>query len=94
MDWIRPDDKTQITLECDNSESGGPIHRRTYSIFISDQHSKEVNNNNTAANLMEYAIMKPIVPGNYFNDKMLYHMNLSGQFVTVGPHSNMGLTGH
>jgi len=92
LDWIRPDGKTQITLEYGYNENGVPVPMRVHSIVISAQHSEEVSNDKISADLMEH-VVKPIVPEKYLDDKTLYHMNPSGRFVIGGPHSDAGLTG-
>eukprot|EP00581_Thalassiosira_minuscula_P008396 CAMPEP_0183710136 /NCGR_PEP_ID=MMETSP0737-20130205/5967_1 /TAXON_ID=385413 /ORGANISM="Thalassiosira miniscula, Strain CCMP1093" /LENGTH=458 /DNA_ID=CAMNT_0025938359 /DNA_START=21 /DNA_END=1397 /DNA_ORIENTATION=+ len=92
LDWIRPDGKTQITLEYGNNDNGVPEPKRVHSIVISAQHSEEVSNDKIAADLMEH-VVKPVVPEQYLDDKTLYHMNPSGRFVIGGPHSDAGLTG-
>lgn len=92
LDWIRPDGKTQITLEYGTNEKGAPVPKRVHSIVISAQHSEEVSNDKIAADLMEH-VVKPVVPEKYLDDRTLYHMNPSGRFVIGGPHSDAGLTG-
>jgi len=92
LDWIRPDGKTQITLEYGNNECGVPVPKRVHSIVISAQHSEEVSNDKISADLMEH-VVKPVVPEKYLDEKTLYHMNPSGRFVIGGPHSDAGLTG-
>ena len=92
LDWIRPDGKTQITVEYGMNEKGVPVPRRVHSIIISAQHSEEVSNDKIASDLMEH-VVKPVVPEKYLDDKTLYHMNPSGRFVIGGPHSDAGLTG-
>lgn len=92
IDWIRPDGKTQVTMEYGYNEQGVPIPKRVHTIVISAQHSEEVSNEKIAADLMEH-VVKVIVPEKYLDDKTLYHMNPSGRFVIGGPHSDAGLTG-
>ncbi|KAL7539724.1 hypothetical protein ACHAXR_009538 [Thalassiosira sp. AJA248-18] len=92
LDWIRPDGKTQITLEYGTNEKGVPVPRRVHSIVISAQHSEEVSNDKIAADLLEH-VVKPVVPEKYLDEKTMYHMNPSGRFVIGGPHSDAGLTG-
>ena len=93
LDWIRPDGKTQITLEYGlNEKTGAPVPKRVHSIVISAQHSEEVSNDKISADLMEH-VVKPIVPEKFLDDKTLYHMNPSGRFVIGGPHSDAGMTG-
>lgn len=93
LDWIRPDGKTQITLEYGlNGENKMPIPKRVHSIIISAQHSEEVSNDKIASDLMEH-VVKPVVPEKYLDERTVYHMNPSGRFVIGGPHSDAGLTG-
>ena len=102
LDWIRPDGKTQITIEYgynnnnDNNNAGGssiiPVPKRVHSIVISAQHSEEVSNDKIASDLMEH-VVKVVVPEKYLDEKTLFHMNPSGRFVIGGPHSDAGLTG-
>ena len=92
LDWIHPDGKTPIMLECGNNKSVVPVPKRVCLIGILAQHSEEVSNNKTAVDLMEHD-MEPILPEMCLNDDTLYHMNPSGWFVTCGSHSDMGLLG-
>ncbi len=92
LDWIRPDGKTQITVEYGMNENGVPVPKRVHSIIISAQHSEEVSNDKISSDLIEH-VVKPVVPEKYLDEKTLYHMNPSGRFVIGGPHSDAGLTG-
>lgn len=91
LDWIRPDGKTQVTMEYVMSD-GIPTPKRVHSIIISAQHAEEVSNDKISADLLEH-VVKPVVPERYLDDKTIYHMNPSGRFVIGGPHSDAGLTG-
>jgi len=90
-DWVRPDGKTQVTVEY-KMEGGKPVPQRVHTIVISTQHSEEVSNEKIRADLMEYVI-KPVVPAQYLDDNTIYHLNPSGRFVIGGPHGDAGLTG-
>lgn len=92
LDWIRPDGKTQVTVEYTMSAQGVPIPKRVHSIVISAQHSEEVSNDKIAADLLEH-VVQPVVPSKYLDDKTHYHFNPSARFVIGGPHSDAGLTG-
>lgn len=91
LDWIRPDGKTQVTMEYVLND-GVPTPKRVHSIIISAQHAEEVSNDKIASDLLEH-VVKPVVPEKYLDDKTIYHMNPSGRFVIGGPHSDAGLTG-
>jgi len=92
LDWIRPDGKTQVTMEYVMNAEGVPTPKRVHSIIISAQHAEEVSNDKISADLLEH-VVKPVVPEKYLDDKTIYHMNPSGRFVIGGPHSDAGLTG-
>lgn len=49
LDWIRPDGKTQVTVEYGTGENGSPVPRRVHSVIISAQHSEEVSNDKISA---------------------------------------------
>jgi len=89
--WVRPDGKTQITVEY-KMDNGRPIPQRVHTIVISTQHSEDITNEEIQAQLKEHVI-KPVVPAQYLDDKTVYHLNPSGRFVIGGPHGDAGLTG-
>lgn len=89
--WVRPDGKTQVTVEY-KKEGGAMVPMRVHTILISTQHSPDVTNYVISRDLMEHVI-KPIVPAKYLDDKTIFHLNPSGRFVIGGPHGDAGLTG-
>ncbi|MEW5315735.1 MAG: hypothetical protein WDW38_007142 [Sanguina aurantia] len=89
--WLRPDGKTQVTVEY-KKENGAMIPVRVHTVLISTQHSPDVTNEKIKADLLEHVI-KPIVPAKYMDDKTIFHLNPSGRFVIGGPHGDAGLTG-
>jgi len=89
--WVRPDGKTQVTVEY-RMEDGRPIPQRMHTVVISTQHSEDVTNEEIRAQLMEHVI-KAVVPAEYLDEKTIYHLNPSGRFVIGGPHGDAGLTG-
>ncbi|CDJ56394.1 S-adenosylmethionine synthetase, putative [Eimeria maxima] len=91
LPYIRPDGKTQVTVEYDNS-SGVPIPIRVHTIVISTQHSPEVDNNKLREDIIN-KVIKPVVPSNYLDKDTIYLLNPSGRFVIGGPHGDAGLTG-
>jgi S-adenosylmethionine synthetase len=89
--WLRPDGKTQVTVEY-KKENGAMIPQRVHTILISTQHSPDVTNDQIHKDLMEHVI-KAVVPAKYLDDKTIFHLNPSGRFVIGGPHGDAGLTG-
>jgi len=89
--WVRPDGKTQVTVEY-LQENGRVIPQRVHTIVISTQHSEEVTLEQIRQDLMEHVI-RPVVPPEYLDDNTVYHLNPSGRFVIGGPHGDAGLTG-
>ncbi|CAM9354044.1 unnamed protein product [Heterosigma akashiwo] len=91
LDWVRPDGKTQVTVEY-KMEGGKPVPQRVHTIVISTQHNEEVTNEKIREDLMEHVI-KPVVPDQYLDENTIYHLNPSGRFIIGGPHGDAGLTG-
>jgi len=91
LPWVRPDGKTQVTVEY-KEEDGKLTPLRVHTIVISTQHSEDVTNEQIAIDLKEHVI-KPVVPAHLLDDKTIYHLNPSGRFVIGGPHGDAGLTG-
>lgn len=91
LDWIRPDGKTQVTVEY-KQEGGRMIPQRVHTVVISTQHHDEVTNEQISADLMKHVI-QAVIPEKYLDDQTVYHLNPSGRFVIGGPHGDAGLTG-
>jgi S-adenosylmethionine synthetase len=90
--WLRPDGKTQVTVEYRKEANGAVTPLRVHTILISTQHSPDVTNEQIGKDLMEHVI-KPVVPAKYLDDDTIFHLNPSGRFVIGGPHGDAGLTG-
>jgi len=90
--WLRPDGKTQVTVEYKRSKDGNITPVRVHTILISTQHSPDVSNEQIHKELMEHVI-KPVVPEKYLDEQTIFHLNPSGRFVIGGPHGDAGLTG-
>jgi S-adenosylmethionine synthetase len=89
--WMRPDAKTQVTVEYRN-ENGTLIPLRVHTVVISVQHAEDVTNEEIRKGLME-EVIKPSIPAHLLDDKTIYHLNPSGRFVIGGPQGDAGLTG-
>jgi S-adenosylmethionine synthetase len=91
LPWLRPDAKTQVTVEY-KREGGNVIPLRVHTIVISTQHSPEVTNDVIRSGLQEHVI-KPVIPAKYLDEKTIYHLQPSGCFTLGGPMGDAGLTG-
>jgi len=91
LPWLRPDAKTQVTVEY-KKENGACIPLRVHTVVISTQHDETVSNDELRKGLMEHVI-KPSIPANLLDDKTIYHLNPSGRFVIGGPQGDAGVTG-
>merc|ERR1712159_543030 len=89
---LRPDGKTQVTVEYKKEADGGLTPLRVHTIVISTQHDPAYTNEQLRADLMEHVI-KAIVPAKYLDADTIYHLNPSGMFTIGGPEGDGGLTG-
>jgi S-adenosylmethionine synthetase len=87
VDFLRPDGKSQVTVEYRN---GRP--ERVSCVVISTQHSEKVSNTDLREAVTEHVI-KPIIPSSMLDSKTKYHINPTGRFVIGGPLGDAGLTG-
>ncbi|MFD0051140.1 methionine adenosyltransferase [Actinomycetes bacterium NPDC127524] len=88
LDYLRPDGKTQVTVEYD--ENNKPV--RIDTIVISTQHAPEVSLEQIQSDLKEHVI-NPVVPGDLIDEDTKYFINPTGRFVIGGPQGDAGLTG-
>jgi len=92
LPWVRPDGKTQVTVEYRREKDGSLTAVRVHTIVISTQHSEDVSQEKIIADLKAEVIAK-VVDAKYLDDKTKYVLNPSGRFVIGGPHGDAGLTG-
>ena len=88
LSYLRPDGKTQVTVEYD--ENNKPL--RIDTIVISTQHHPEVTLEQIQRNIKEHVI-NPIVPAELIDENTKYFINPTGRFVIGGPQGDAGLTG-
>ncbi|MFC4714440.1 methionine adenosyltransferase [Planococcus dechangensis] len=88
LPYLRPDGKTQVTIEYD--ENNKPL--RVDTIVISTQHHPEVSLEQIQRNLKEYVINE-VVPAELLDAETKYFINPTGRFVIGGPQGDAGLTG-
>merc|ERR1711990_351841 len=89
---LRPDGKTQVTIEYKKNADGSLAPLRVHTIVISTQHDPAYTQEQLAIDLKE-KVIKAIVPAKYLDDKTIYHINPSGIFTIGGPEGDGGLTG-
>ena len=92
--WVRPDGKTQVTIEYEEGSNlnGYMKPKRVHTILISTQHDEGISNEDIKNDLMKHVI-EEVIPAKYLDKDTLFHLNPSGRFVIGGPDGDGGLTG-
>ena len=88
VDYLRPDGKTQVTIEYD--EQNHPV--RVHTVVLSTQHAPEVDMAKLRADMIELVI-RPTIPAELLDSDTRYLINPTGRFVVGGPQADSGLTG-
>jgi S-adenosylmethionine synthetase len=91
LPWLRPDAKTQVTVEY-KKDQGFLTPIRVHTVVISTQHAEDVTNEVLRKGLLE-EVVKKVIDAKYLDDKTIFHLNPSGRFVIGGPQGDAGLTG-
>lgn len=91
LPWVRPDCKSQVTVEYKMID-GIPVPQRVHTVVISTQHSPDVELMEMRKSLKE-TVVKHVIPSQYLDDQVVYHLQPSGRFVIGGPQGDAGLTG-
>lgn len=87
LDYLRPDGKTQVTVEY---VDGKPV--RIDAIVISTQHDSDITHDKIEHDMKKYVI-NAIIPEELLDENTKYYINPTGRFVIGGPHGDAGLTG-
>lgn len=87
LPYLRPDGKTQVTVEYENNKP-----KRIETILISNQHIAEANLNQMKQDIIQ-KVITPIVPKQYMDENTKIYVNPTGRFVIGGPMGDTGLTG-
>ncbi len=87
LDFLRPDGKSQVTIEYDNSTP-----RRVDTVVISSQHKPDVTHDTLKEAIIE-EVIKKVIPADMVDGDTKYLINPTGRFVTGGPMGDCGLTG-
>lgn len=88
LPYLRPDGKSQVTVEYD--ENNRPV--RVDTVVISSQHSADVELEQIRKDIIE-KVIKTTIPAELLDDATVFHINPTGRFVTGGPNGDSGLTG-
>ena len=88
LDYLRPDGKSQVTVEYD--ENRKPV--RVDAVVVSTQHSELIENKKLHADILQHVIQAAI-PAKFLDEDTKYHINPTGRFVVGGPMGDTGLTG-
>ncbi len=88
VDYLRPDGKTQVTVEYD--DAGKPV--RVDTVVLSTQHSPDVSLEQIRSDMIGLVI-KPSIPAELIDESTKYYVNPTGRFVIGGPQGDSGLTG-
>ncbi len=88
MSYLRPDGKSQVTVEYDANQK--PV--RVDAVVISTQHADNVGNEELRADILKHVI-QAVIPANLLDAGTKYHINPTGRFVIGGPMGDTGLTG-
>ena len=88
LKYLRPDGKTQVTVEYD--ENGKPS--RIDAVVCSTQHDPDVTQEQIHEDIKKY-VFDEIIPADMVDDETKYFINPTGRFVIGGPHGDSGLTG-
>ena len=91
--WLRPDGKSQVTVQYDASGKAVRVH----TVVVSTQHAdqvegKAVSNDEIRRGIID-RVIQPVVPPELLDDDTVYHINPTGRFVVGGPQGDCGLTG-
>jgi S-adenosylmethionine synthetase len=88
MPYLRPDAKSQVTVEYDNT--GKPV--RVDTVVVSTQHDPDVTQKKIKEDVIEL-IVRDVIPSAMLDNKTRYFVNPTGRFEVGGPHGDSGLTG-
>jgi S-adenosylmethionine synthetase len=87
LPWLRPDGKTQVTIEYENG-----VPQRIDAVVVSTQHGEEVSLARIQEAVLE-EVVKKTLPASMLDSKTKYFINPTGRFVIGGPMGDCGLTG-
>lgn len=87
LTYLRPDGKSQVTVEYEDSR---PVRINT--VVVSSQHAPDISYDQIKEDIIE-KVVKEVIPARFLDDKTVYYINPTGRFVVGGPQGDCGLTG-
>jgi len=87
LPWLRPDGKSQVTVEYENSKP-----KRIHTVVVAAQHAPSIGYRQLRKQIIEKVIL-PVLPKRLVDKDIIFHINPTGRFVTGGPKGDCGLTG-
>lgn len=87
MPYLRPDGKSQVTIEFENDQP-----KRIEAVVVSSQHSSDVSMETLRKEIMENVILK-VIPADMIDENTKFYINPTGRFIIGGPQGDSGLTG-
>ena len=88
LSYLRPDGKTQVTVEYDEND----VPKRLDAVVLSTQHDPDVTQEQIHEDIKKY-VFAPIIPEGMVDENTKFFINPTGRFVIGGPHGDSGLTG-
>jgi S-adenosylmethionine synthetase len=88
LDYLRPDAKSQVTIEYDDDDRP----RRVDTVVLSTQHSPDVSHDQLQKDIRE-GVIRETLPSELIDNDTIFHVNPTGRFVVGGPMGDAGLTG-
>lgn len=80
LPWLRPDTKTQVTIEYKH-DNGAVVPQRVHTVVVSAQHSEDITTEKLRSEIKE-KIVKKVVPAQYLDDETIYHVRLALSLTT------------
>ncbi len=87
LPWLRPDGKSQVTVEYENSKP-----KRIHTVVVSTQHAPSIAYKQLRKHIIEKVVL-PVLPKRLVDKNTIFHINPTGRFVIGGPKGDCGLTG-
>jgi len=87
LDWLRPDGKSQVSVEYD-----GQTPKRVDAVVVSCQHAEEISVEELRPQIID-RVIRPTLPAEMLDDRTRFFVNPTGKFVVGGPQADCGLTG-
>jgi len=87
LPWLRPDGKSQVTVEYENSRP-----KRIHTVVVAAQHARSIGHRQVQKQIVEKVVL-PVMPKGFVDKSTIFHVNPTGRFVIGGPRGDCGLTG-